>query len=257
MTPYKPPLTFMGRNMPAQALDGKAAIVTGAGRGIGRAIALALAEQGVGVALVARTEAEIDAVRAEIERLGREALSIRCDVTEEADVASMVQETIERFGRLDVVVNNAGVGVFGPLAETTVEDWDWVMAVNARGPFLVCRETIPYLRQQVSSYIININSVVGLKGYVNQSLYGASKHAMLGMTKALAKEVQEDGIRVHAICSGGVDTEMIAQARPDLDRSALMRPEEIADIVLFLVTRGGNAVIDQIDVRRATSEPWP
>ena len=97
---------------------------------------------------------------------------------------------------------------------------------------------------------------MGVRGYANQAAYGASKHAVMGMSKALAKEVQEDGIRVHAICPGGVDTPMVRQARPDLDPSVLMKPEEIAELVLFLVTRRGNAVVDQIHVRRAVSTPW-
>ncbi len=163
---------------------------------------------------------------------------------------------MDRFGRLDIVVNNAGIGIYGPLAETAAEQWDAVMAVNARGPFLVCREAIPHLKQQPRSYIVNITSVVGVKGYANQAAYSASKHAVMGMSKALAKEVQKDGIRVHAICPGGVDTELATQARPDLDRSILIQPDEIADVVLFLVTRQGNAAIDQVDVRRETSTPW-
>ncbi len=130
------------------------------------------------------------------------------------------------------------------------------MAVNARGPFMLCREAIPHLKRQPISYIINIVSVVGVKGYINQAAYSASKHALLGMSKALAKEVQTDGIRVHAVLPGGVDTEVAAQMRPDLDRSILIKPEDIADIVLFLVTRQGNAVIDEIQVRRASAMPW-
>jgi 3-oxoacyl-[acyl-carrier protein] reductase len=130
------------------------------------------------------------------------------------------------------------------------------MAVNARAPFLLCRDAIPHLRQQPRSFIVNITSVVGVKGYINQALYSASKHAVMGMSKALAKEVQKDGIRVHAICPGGVDTDLVGQARPDLDRSVLMKPEEVAEVVLFLVTRRGIAVIDQVDMRRESSTPW-
>ena len=130
------------------------------------------------------------------------------------------------------------------------------MSINARAPFLACRYAIPHLRQHPPAFVVNISSVVGVKGYVNQSIYTASKHALVGMSKSLAKEVQADGIRVHVICPGGVDTGMAGDARPDLDRSVLIAPEEIADIVLFLVTRRGNAVIDHIDVRRQSSLPF-
>jgi len=242
--------------MMQRSLEGKVAIVTGAGRGIGRSIALTLARNGVRVSLAARTEAELQAVQSEIESFGGRAASFPTDVSREAEVISLVRNTVERFGQLDILINNAGIGIFGPLVETTTEQWDRIMAINARGPFLLCREAIPYLKKQEQAFIINIASVVGVKGYVNQAAYSASKHAVMGMTKALAKEVQSDGIRVHAICPGGVDTQLLSQVRPDLDRSVLMQPEELAEIVLFLVTRQGNAVIDEIHVRRATLTPW-
>jgi 3-oxoacyl-[acyl-carrier protein] reductase len=242
--------------MREQALEGRVAIVTGASRGIGRAIALTLADHGAQLALAARGEPALQAVRAEIEASGGQTACFPTDVSREPEVVRLVQDTIARFGRLDIVVNNAGLGIFGPLAEMTAEQWDSVMAVNARGPFLLCREAIPYLKQQPPSFIVNISSVVGIKGYANQAAYSASKHALMGMSAALAKEVQPDGIRVHAICPGGVDTPLVRQARPDLDPSVLMKPQEIADLVLFLVTRQGNAVVDQVYVRRATSTPW-
>jgi 3-oxoacyl-[acyl-carrier protein] reductase len=242
--------------MEEKPLEGKVAIVTGAGRGIGRSIALALARSGARVSLAARTEAEIRSVQTEIESFGGRSASFPTDVSREEDVISLIRNTLDRFERLDILINNAAIGIFKPLAETATEEWDLIMAVNARGPFMLCREAIPYLKRQKTSFIININSVVGVKGYVNQAAYTASKHAVMGMTKTMAKEVQKDGIRVHVICPGGVDTQMAGQARPDLDKSILMKPEEIADIVLFLVTRRGKAVIDEIHVRRETATPW-
>jgi 3-oxoacyl-[acyl-carrier protein] reductase len=236
------------------SLTGKVAIVTGASRGIGRAVALALAENGAWVALAARTEAALHALRREIESGGGRALAAATDITSEPQVKELVRSTVEQFGRLDILINNAGVGYYAPLVETTVEQWEQMMAVNARGPFLLCREAIPHMER--GGFIINIASVVGVKGYVKQAAYTASKHALMGMTKVLAQEVQPAGIRVHAICPGGVDTDLVRQARPDLDSSVLMEPEEIADIILFLLTRRGNAVIDDIHVRRAASDPW-
>jgi 3-oxoacyl-[acyl-carrier protein] reductase len=243
--------------MTTDALRDRVGIVTGASRGIGRAIAVTLGRHGVKVVAAARTEQDLLSVCAEIESLGGEAMAVRTDMTSEEDIKQLVRAAVQRFGKLDIVINNAGIGVFGPLEETTTDDWDRVMAVNVRGPFMLCREAIPHLKRNPDvAWIINICSVVGVKGYVNQSAYTASKHALLGMTKVLAQEVKQHGIRVHAICPGGVDTALVAEARPDLDRSVLMKPEEIAEIVLFLLTRTGNAVVDQVNVRRATSDPW-
>ena len=231
--------------------------MTGAGRGIGRCIALTLARNGVRMSLAARTEAQLQALQAEIEALGGEAASFPTDVSRETDVIALVRNTVARYDRLDILINNAGIGIFKPFAETTTEEWDRAMAVNARGPFLLCREALPYLKQSDWATIINVMSVSSRKGYVTQGAYGASKHALMGMTKVLAKEVQEDGIRVHALCPGAVDTEMLAAARPDLmGGSSLIQPQELADIVLFLVTHRGNAMIDQINIRRAVSTPW-
>ncbi len=237
-------------------LEGRVALVTGAGRGIGRSIALALAHRGVSVSLAARSVGELERVRQEIESAGGKAWCFPTDLSNEQAAVAVVRNSVERFGRLDILINNAGMGIFKPLIQTSTDEWDEIMRVNARGPFILCRETIPYLKQQRRSYIVNISSVVGVKGYENQSAYTASKHALMGMTKALAREVRDLGIRVHAICPGGVDTTLVANARPDLDKSALMQPEEIADAVLFLVTREGNAVIDEIHLRRESSIPW-
>ncbi|MBI1375156.1 MAG: SDR family NAD(P)-dependent oxidoreductase [Phycisphaera sp.] len=240
----------------SEALQDHVAIVTGAGRGIGKAIALSLAQEGCRVALAARSEKELHVVAEMMEEMPGEGFIVATDLTDEAQVAALVAKTVERWGQLDIVINNAGLGVFAPFVDTTVDDFDRIMAVNARGTFLVCRESIPHLKARDVSWVINIASVVGVKGYANQAAYTASKHAVMGLTKVLARELQDDGVRVHAICPGGVHTEMVAAARPDLDTSVLMTPEEIADAVLFLVSHRGNAVIDEIHLRRRNSTPF-
>jgi len=234
----------------------KAVIVTGASRGIGRAIAREVAAAGMAVALAARTVSDLKVVCAEIRDAGGEAMMMETDVGVELDVSKLVHTVVGRYGRLDAVVNNAGLGVFGGLTDTETEDWDRVMTVNARGTYLMCREAVPHLRRQPVSHIVNVASVVGLTGYANQAIYSASKHAMMGLTKALAREVQEDGIRVHAVCPGGVDTGMATEARPDLDRSVLIQPADVAHVVVMLLQMDGSAVIDLVQMRRAASVPF-
>ncbi|MCC5876570.1 MAG: SDR family oxidoreductase [Candidatus Sumerlaeia bacterium] len=240
----------------SNGLQGKVAVVTGAGRGIGRAIAIGLAANGAKVLLVSRTLSQLKETRELVRQTGGEGVCHVADLSCEADCRTVPEAAREHFGRLDLLVNNAGIGIYSPLEEATASDWDTSFALNARGAFFLCRECLPMLRSSGAGFIVNISSVTGVKGYERQAVYSASKHALMGMTKALAREVQKDNIRVHALCPGGVDTEMVAQARPDLDRSILIKPEEIADAVLFLVTRRGHAVIDQLDIRRAIGTPW-
>lgn len=238
-------------------LRGRRAIVTGASRGIGEAIAMALARFGCNVLVTARSADGLSKVAANIEALGGCAAVAAGDLADDAFRASLVPAAEEQLGGLDILINNAGLGVYGPVCVAREEDWDRVMGLNARAPFFLCRDAIPHLRDSEFATIINIASVVGIKGYVNQALYTASKHAMMGYTKVLAQEVAEAGIRVHAICPGGVDTDMAGAARPDLDKSILMQPEEIAEYVLFLLAmRGSKAVLDDVHLRRASGAPW-
>lgn len=237
-------------------LEGRAALVTGAGRGIGRCIARALAEEGASVGLAARTEAELEAAREEIAAAGGAAACFPADMGDEREIVGLVRDVVAWAGRLDIAVNNAAAGLFGPLEDTDTADWDRVMAVNARGPFVLCREALPHLRAAGGGHIVNIASVVGTKGYADQSAYAASKHALMGMSKSLAREVQDDGIFVHAICPGGVNTDLIRAARPDLDPAELIDPADVAGAVVFMVTREGNAVVDQLTIRRHSSKPF-
>ncbi len=235
-------------------LQGKTAIVTGASRGIGRAVAEALARAGARVVLAARTaDALADGARA-ITSAGGAALAVPCDVTDESAVRALFDAT-ETEGPVDILVNNAGIGVFKPVSQTTLEEWERVVAVNQRGAFLCGREALRRMQGR-GGRIVNIGSVVSLKGYADQGAYTASKHGMLGLTKVLALEGQADDIIVQAVCPGGVDTDLVGDARPDLDRSVLMAPEDVAAAVLFLLGQQGNAITDLLQLRRRTSKPF-
>lgn len=236
---------------------GAVALVTGASRGIGRAIARKLAAEGLSLALCARSQKQLEGLREELSSCGVDIFLCPGDLADPAFPPLFVHRTFEHFGRIDVVVNNAGVALSRSIEETTLEEWEFQMAVNVRAPFLVCREALPYLRRSPLATIINVSSVVGTKGYIRQGAYTASKHALMGFTKVLARELHPEGIRVHIIAPGGVSTDLIAAMRPDLLGEKLIAPEEIAEIVWFLlVLRSGNAVIDEVNVRRASNEPW-
>lgn len=224
------------------------ALVTGASRGIGKAIALELASLGYDLALVGRDDSSL----AETEALAGNVRVCRivADLSQAASADLIVQKTVETLGGLDLLVNCAGVPQKGPFTEVTPDEWDRVFAINARAPFFICKAALEPLKKSSKPIVINISSVVGFKGYIHQSVYSSSKHALAGFTKVFAKEVQPFGIRVHMISPGGVATEMVRKMRPDIDPSELIQPEEIAEIVRFLVTRKGTGTIDQIYIRR-------
>jgi 3-oxoacyl-[acyl-carrier protein] reductase len=242
--------------METKGLAGRVALVTGAGRGIGRAVALALAAHDVRVALCARSKAELEHVCSEIEAGRGTARAFAFDLQDSEAPRRLVTAVVDALGCLDILVNNAGFALGGPISQTTAEDWDRLMAVNARAPFLMCREALPHLKKSGRGRIVNVSSVVGYKGYVNQGAYTASKHALAGFTKVLAQEVLADGIRVHLVSPGGVDTGLATHMRPDLDRSGLTSPEEIAEAILFLLLLEGNAVVDELNIRRPGKSPW-
>lgn len=171
----------------AGRLDGKVAIVTGGSRGIGRATSVALAREGAAVVMAARSAAKLTEAADLVRRAGGHAETVVTELTREQSIKDLVQATRERFGRLDILVNNAGVTHSARLEETRTEDLDRCWAINARAPYLLCRETLPLLRQAEAATIVNISSVVGVKGYPLQSAYTASKHALRGMSISLAE----------------------------------------------------------------------
>ncbi len=215
-----------------------------------------MAGQETNLVLTGRDKKALAAVKSEVEKKNSRAAILTGDLNEPDLPEKIIRFTIDTYGKLDILINNAGITLDKPLEETRPEEWDRLMAVNARAPYFLCQHAIQYLKQSDTPVIINISSVVGHKGYVNQSAYGASKHALTGFTKTLAKEVHPYGIRVHLIAPGGVNTGLVTQVRPDLSEQELIDPKEIADIVNFLIYNRGNAVIDEINVARASNLPW-
>ncbi len=239
-----------------QELTGQLALITGASRGIGAAIAERLAAAGAEVLLTGRSERALEALVERIRVAGGMAAYRVTDFGDPDAVAALIETVRAEYGRLDVLVNNAGIAESIALTETSLEAWDRHMAVNVRAPFMLSTRLVDLLERSTNPVIVNIGSVVSYKGYPNQGAYTASKHAVLGLSKVLAKELHSRNIRVHTVSPGGVSTDMIREVRPDIDPSDLMAPEEIAETILFLVLMRGNAVIDEVVLRRRKSEPW-
>ncbi|MFO0556271.1 MAG: SDR family oxidoreductase [Polyangiaceae bacterium] len=187
-------------------LKDKVAIISGASRGIGRATALALAKEGAVVVLTARTKTDLDAVAKEVEALGGRATVIVGDATHAPDVALVVKTTLATHGRVDIMVNNTGVGGYRPFLEWSEADYDRIMTTNVKSTWLFCREVLPPMLAQGGGNIVNVASVAGLQGYPSEAIYCASKFAQMGLTQALDREFFERNIKVSSVCPGGVET---------------------------------------------------
>jgi len=234
-------------------LEGKVALVTGGSRGIGRATAVALAREGASVAVAGRSRDQLDET---LGLLATPGLAIVADVRRPDDVRAMAQKAAAALGPIDILVNNAGIARFAPVLEATVADWQAMFEVNVLGPLLCTQAVLPSMLERRRGWIINIASSSSVKGYVNQGGYCASKHALLGFAKALALETRETGVRVHCICPGGVDTDMAGLNPSFKSRADLMRPEEIAQMVVFLASLDGVMMIDNVVLRRYKATPW-
>ena len=245
----------------AFSLEGKSALVTGASRGIGAAIALAFAEAGADVALAARSTSDIEQLAGKIEATGRRALAITTDVTDPEQVRSCVEQTIGTFGKIDVLVNNAGGTKFmAPLVDLRPDGWHKAIALNLDSVFTFCQEAGRHMVARGNGSVINMSSVAGLQGAPGLSYYSAAKHAVIGLTKTLALEWGEAGVRVNAICPGWVRTELNKAFWSDPVSSASFvqnqpikrwgDPEEIAAAAVWLAcdassyVTGASIVID-------------
>jgi len=213
-------------------LEGRGAIVTGGGQGIGAAIARALAEAGAAVVVSARTQSRIDAVAGELNEAGHRAWAVPCDVTDEASVRPMAEAAADHLGQVDILVNNAGAAHSAPLLKTTLEDWNRLLAVNATGPFLCTRALLPGMLERGWGRVVTIASTAGLSGGRYVAAYAASKHAVIGLTRCMAAEAGAGGVTANAICPGWVDTEMTRAAVERVVRETGRSQEEALQAIL-------------------------
>jgi len=236
-------------------LEDQVAIVTGGGSGIGNGIAVALAREGVRVVICGRRTTSLDETLKTIKQAGSAGLTIQADISDLADVDQLVNSTLKEFGKIDILINNAGVGGGDQIHLHDTQDWDKVMAINLRGPFLVARAVLPHMRAQRQGHIINISSESGLEYYQGDGAYGISKHALNAMGEYIQRENQEFGIRVNTICPGMVVTEM-TDSTPGLDHNKCLYPEDIADLVIWLLTRRANIKIGTPILIQTMLNPW-
>ena len=237
-------------------LKNKTVVLTGAGGGIGRAIAEKLAGEQMKLILLGGNHIEKLNETAAIVNQQSSCIVMPGDLTSPEFIAESIQKIENSTGGIDVLINNAGVAQNTPFENISLEEFDKIMAINVRVPFMLTQKALPMLKKSETPTIINIASVVSHAGYPMQSIYSASKHALLGMTKSIAREYYKENIRVHAICPGGVYTDMVKVSRPDLSPDGMIMPQDIADLVWFFLAHRTNAVVDEILVHRVTKEPF-
>ena len=229
-------------------LQDKVCIITGAGRGIGRAIALRAAEEGCRTVLAARSEDQLEAVRAEIESRGGQAFPFRADLSLQEDMEALVAQTLNRFGSIDFLVNNAGWGTKAQVAKGRISDWEQTFRVNLLAPMILSQLVLPTLTARQGGAVVNVASISGRAGQSGSAAYAASKAGLIAFSQSLFEEVREHNVKVVAILPGFVDTDMIPPVR-HLDRDRMIQAEDVAQAVLFVLTAPPTACPVEITVR--------
>jgi len=231
-----------------QRFDEKVALVTGAGRGIGKAVALSLAKLGCRVVLAARTSVEIEKVKLDIQSNKGVALAVPADLSRDEDIHALVSECHREFGAVDILINNAGWGKRASVVRAKIEDWDQTLRVNLRAPMILAQKFLPAMIEKGEGAVINIGSVSGKSGEADGAAYSASKFGLIGFTQSLYEEVREHGIKVAVILPGFVDTPMISPVK-HLDRSKMIQADDVAQAVLYILHAPATACPVEITIR--------
>ena len=230
-------------------LNGQVAIVTGAGTGIGRATALALAESGCAVTVAARTATDLDSVADEIRAAGGRALAVPTDVTDEEQVGRLVERALAEFGgRIDILVNNAGTNVRAPIHRLKTEDWRTILEVNTTGTFFCTRAVAPTMIEQRSGKIINVSSRAGRRATATRAAYSTAKFGVVGFGEAVQLDLKDHGITVSTVLPGPIATPLRRRSVPNEDPALLIGPETVAEVILFLATRPRDVIIPEVAI---------
>jgi NADP-dependent 3-hydroxy acid dehydrogenase YdfG len=222
------------------------AVVTGAGRGIGRAVAQVFAREGAALVLAARSGQELEAAAREIADKGGRAFTVTADVSDETAVSALIQRALTEQGRIDVLVTAAGTAAFGLAADARLADWDQMLSVNLRGAMLCCRAVLPTMMAQRSGTIINIGSVVTSRVLTGSAAYTASKYGLLGFSRVLAEEMRAHGVRVAVLSAGATDTSLWDAIPSPPDRTRMLRPDQVAEAALAMALTEPNATLEEM-----------
>ncbi len=233
--------------MDASPLQGQVALVTGGSRGIGLAIARRLAEMGARVAICGRNQVALKEASQALEQAGYEVLAITADISSAAAAQALAMRTQQSLGDIAILVNNAGVGVFGPAHELSEEDWDRVMDTNLKGVFLMTRAVAPQMIRRGTGHIVNISSLAGKNTFAGGGVYCASKWGLMGLTACMGEDLRGHGIRVSAVCPGSVETEFAPHVGKDPAR--MLQPSDVAHAVAMLVTQAPQSFISEVQMR--------
>jgi 3-oxoacyl-[acyl-carrier protein] reductase len=233
-------------------LSGKTAIITGASRGIGKTIAIALGREKMRLALLARSTNKLQEVVDEIHAVGGEAIAVPCDLMNSDAVETSLKRVFQHFNSLDVLISNAGVFLEKPILEIEIGEWDRVLKTNLTATFLLCQSAFLKMKDQKGGRIIAIASSASTQGYIHQAAYCASKHGLLGFTRCLSIEARPHNVHVHTICPGGVRTDLIKDTYMGkrVSQGPLIEPDNIAELVLFLLRQPENVDIPEINLKR-------
>ena len=232
-------------------IKNKIACITGASKGIGKATALALAKEGAKIAISARSKQQLEMTAGEARKAGAEVLVFAGDMSKEEEIINFVMATVDHFGGMDILINNAGLGNFHPIAELSTEDWDEMFNLNVRGLFICTRESLPHLRVSGDSAVVNVASLAGKNAFVNGGGYAATKHAVIGFSRCLMLEERKNGVRVLAICPGSVATNFFDDHHGTFDpkRDRILHAEDVAESILHMLMMPQRAMVSEIDIR--------
>ncbi len=239
------------------SIKGKVAIVTGGASGLGEATSMALAKEGVSVAVVDLSLDRAEAVAAKVRGAGGNAIGLAADVGDEEQVAKTVSDALRSFGRIDFMINNAGTDYVLPITEMTVEQWDRVISVNLRGAFLFAKAVFPIMQQQGGGHIVNIASTAAKRAWANAAAYHASKWGLMGFTRAIGVEGRPHNIKATAMVPGGMRTHFFDKLDPPPDITNLQDPGNVARVILFVLAQPVETAVQEVIVTPLTETSWP